>query len=180
MNGTISENLSNTKNRDINIPLSPASFSKRTDGKWEYICGNCSYCFEEAPRCPECGQLLKKNIDIDYKGLLDKLSACNNKLGLVETLKEYGIRTTTKSEETVTVDDQYFQLEDGSRIQFYTEKIKLWTNIKVSKSEYFKEYRFKDISYDGKYRNQTLIIDKTPDNLKFFLEYFLQFAENRY
>lgn len=73
MNRTISENLSNTKNRDINIPLSPASFSKRTDGKWEYICGNCSYRFEEAPRCPECGQLLKKNIDIDYKGLLDKL-----------------------------------------------------------------------------------------------------------
>ena len=65
MNRTISENLSNTKNRDINIPLSPASFSKRTDGKWEYICGNCSYRFEEAPRCPECGQLLKKNIDID-------------------------------------------------------------------------------------------------------------------
>ena len=61
MNRTISENLSNTKNRDINIPLSPASFSKRTDGKWEYICGNCSYRFEEAPRCPECGQLLKSN-----------------------------------------------------------------------------------------------------------------------
>lgn len=180
MNGTISENLSNTKNRDINIPLSSASFSKRTDGKWEYICGNCSYCFEEAPRCPECGQLLKKNIDIDYKSLLDKLSACNNKLGLVETLKEYGIRTTTKPKEKVTVDDQYFQLEDGSRIQIHPKKIQFWTNKKVSQSEYFKECDFVEIDYDGKYRNQILYVDKTPDNLKFFLEYFLQFAENRY
>lgn len=54
--------------------------------------------------------------------MLDKLSACNNKLGLVETLKEYGIRTTTKPKEKVTVDDQYFQLEDGSRIQIHPKK----------------------------------------------------------
>lgn len=112
--------------------------------------------------------------------MLDKLSACNNKLGLVETLKEYGIRTTTKPKEKVTVDDQYFQFEDGSRIQIHPKKIQFWTNKKVSQSEYFKKCDFVEIDYDGKYRNQILYVDKTPDNLKFFLEYFLQFAENRY
>lgn len=43
---------------DINTPMAPARV-ETVDGKEIITCGNCSYKFNKAPRCPECGQLIK-------------------------------------------------------------------------------------------------------------------------
>lgn len=43
----------------INVPLAPKRVIKLTDGSIHYVCGNCELEFKEAPRCPDCGQLVK-------------------------------------------------------------------------------------------------------------------------
>ena len=43
---------------DINVPLRPNRISESDTGTILYECGNCGITFKDAPRCPECGQLL--------------------------------------------------------------------------------------------------------------------------
>ena len=43
----------------INIPLSPIGVNKSADGIISYTCGRCETEFVQAPRCPECGQLVR-------------------------------------------------------------------------------------------------------------------------
>lgn len=43
----------------INTPLAPISINYDSDGLPIYQCGRCDYSFKAAPRCPECGQMLK-------------------------------------------------------------------------------------------------------------------------
>lgn len=45
---------------DINTPLSPKSVFEDTDGTIRFKCGLCGKGFLKAPRCPECGQLVKE------------------------------------------------------------------------------------------------------------------------
>lgn len=45
---------------DINIPLSPKRIIETQDGEIHYVCGKCEYEYRKAPRCPECGQLVKE------------------------------------------------------------------------------------------------------------------------
>ena len=47
----------------INVPMKPNSIFHRDDGSVRYICGRCGVDFLKAPRCPECGQLTKENIE---------------------------------------------------------------------------------------------------------------------
>ncbi len=49
----------NTKVNDINIAVPPREVIERLDGSVQYVCSNCSIIFIKAPRCPECGQLVK-------------------------------------------------------------------------------------------------------------------------
>ena len=42
---------------DINIPINPKEVRRESDGTY-YICGRCGARFKDAPRCPECGQLV--------------------------------------------------------------------------------------------------------------------------
>lgn len=49
----------NTKD-DINVPRKPKGIIHKKDGKSQYICGRCGESFLKAPRCPECGQLVKE------------------------------------------------------------------------------------------------------------------------
>ena len=49
-----------TKCSDINTPMEPKSKNTGEDGKIRYICGRCGYTYLKAPRCPECGQLVKE------------------------------------------------------------------------------------------------------------------------
>ena len=48
-----------TEEGGINIPLRPKKVVIGVDGIDRFICGNCDYEFMKAPRCPECGQLIK-------------------------------------------------------------------------------------------------------------------------
>ena len=41
----------------INTPINPKEVLLEADGKF-YVCGRCGAKFREAPRCPECGQLV--------------------------------------------------------------------------------------------------------------------------
>lgn len=43
----------------INVPLAPKKVITLADGSIHYVCGNCELEFKEAPRCPDCGQLVK-------------------------------------------------------------------------------------------------------------------------
>ena len=45
---------------DINTPKEPKNTIKSADGSIQYICGRCETAFNKAPRCPECGQLVKE------------------------------------------------------------------------------------------------------------------------
>ena len=44
----------------INYPLKPKGTIRKSDGSVKYICGRCGESFFKAPRCPECGQLVKE------------------------------------------------------------------------------------------------------------------------
>lgn len=44
---------------DINFPMEPENTLALSDGTIRYICGRCRTEFNKAPRCPECGQLVK-------------------------------------------------------------------------------------------------------------------------
>ncbi len=46
--------------KTINDPLPPKDIIKEEDGTIHYICGNCGSKYQKAPRCPECGQLVKE------------------------------------------------------------------------------------------------------------------------
>lgn len=43
----------------INVPMRPKNKVRKADGSVRYICGRCSFGFNQASRCPECGQLVK-------------------------------------------------------------------------------------------------------------------------
>ena len=44
----------------INTPLKFINRLRKADGSVLYICGRCGGSFMKAPRCPECGQLVKE------------------------------------------------------------------------------------------------------------------------
>lgn len=44
----------------INTPLPPKDILKANNGEFHYICGRCGHEYLKAPRCPECGQLVKE------------------------------------------------------------------------------------------------------------------------
>ncbi len=44
----------------INDPMSPFDIIATDNGIIQFICGRCRTQFNEAPRCPECGQLVKE------------------------------------------------------------------------------------------------------------------------
>lgn len=43
---------------DINTPMKLKGKERKADGTYQYICGRCSAVFNQASRCPECGQLV--------------------------------------------------------------------------------------------------------------------------
>jgi uncharacterized C2H2 Zn-finger protein len=43
----------------INKPMKPKNRIRKNDGTIIYLCGRCNNMFIKAPRCPECGQLVK-------------------------------------------------------------------------------------------------------------------------
>lgn len=45
---------------DINTPLRPKTIIRKADGTIQFVCGRCEESFVKAPRCPECGQLVKE------------------------------------------------------------------------------------------------------------------------
>ena len=45
---------------DINIPMNPQSIKRLSYGTTCYVCGRCGAEYNKAPRCPECGQLVKE------------------------------------------------------------------------------------------------------------------------
>lgn len=45
---------------DINTPKKPKNRIRKADGSMQYVCGRCEYVFNQASRCPECGQLVKE------------------------------------------------------------------------------------------------------------------------
>lgn len=45
---------------DINTPILPKNVIKDPDGNICYECGRCGVTYHKAPRCPECGQLVKE------------------------------------------------------------------------------------------------------------------------
>lgn len=47
-------------NDDINVPMSPQSIKCLPYGTTRYICGRCGAEYNKAPRCPECGQIVKE------------------------------------------------------------------------------------------------------------------------
>ncbi len=52
------ELLDNVNMKSINIPLSPKRIVETSDGI-RYVCAKCGYRLKKAPRCPNCGQLIK-------------------------------------------------------------------------------------------------------------------------
>ena len=52
------ENAANTD--DINTPMNLKNRILMEDGSYRYICGRCETAFNQALRCPECGQLVKE------------------------------------------------------------------------------------------------------------------------
>lgn len=53
-------NSSSIKPIGINTPLRPKRRLRKADGTIQYVCGRCEESFVKAPRCPECGQLVKE------------------------------------------------------------------------------------------------------------------------
>lgn len=44
---------------DINSRIRPKKILRNEDGSLRFVCGRCETTFSKAPRCPECGQLVK-------------------------------------------------------------------------------------------------------------------------
>ncbi len=44
---------------DINSHIRPKKILRNEDGSLRFVCGRCETTFSKAPRCPECGQLVK-------------------------------------------------------------------------------------------------------------------------
>ena len=45
---------------NINVPMNPQAIKRLQYGTLQYVCGRCGAEFKKAPRCPECGQLVKE------------------------------------------------------------------------------------------------------------------------
>lgn len=166
---------------DINRPAKPVLITQ-TEGNSIVVCPRCEESFIQAARCPECGQLidystLSKKDKLDYGELLDGLNLCRTKYDLVITLNKYGLKTSTEPTKTGNINDLYFQLDDGSRIQIGVTVIKLWTCETISKNTYFSHYPFKEVN-DGSYRTKRLTLPKSEENLKLLLEFFLENENN--
>ena len=116
--------------------------------------------------------------EINYDRLLAELNSCESKYDLVQVLLKNGIRTTTKPMQTKCKNDLYFQFADRSRIQIEEESIKLLTTNLASKYLENDTWSFHDISWDGRYRTKYVTVQKTPENLKRMMEYFLQDENN--
>ena len=50
----------NVDTNSINFPLRPKNTIRKADGTIRLVCGRCEKTFIKAPRCPECGQLVKE------------------------------------------------------------------------------------------------------------------------
>ena len=56
----ILDGITGEKKGGINVPMPPKDIIEGTNGDIQYICGNCGVSYSKAPRCPECGQLVKE------------------------------------------------------------------------------------------------------------------------
>ena len=48
---------------DINTPLAPKEVIKDSEAGAYFVCGKCNYRFKMAQRCPDCGQLVKVDVN---------------------------------------------------------------------------------------------------------------------
>lgn len=48
------------ESESINTHRKPKGIVRKNDGSIRYICGRCNQSFNKAPRCPNCGQLVKE------------------------------------------------------------------------------------------------------------------------
>ena len=53
-------NGADNDSESINVPMRPKNRVRKADGSLRYVCGRCSTAFNQASRCPECGQLVKE------------------------------------------------------------------------------------------------------------------------
>ena len=59
------ENNNTVKSIDINTPIAPKKRIINTDGTVRLTCGSCGEMFFQAPRCPECGQLVLQEARVE-------------------------------------------------------------------------------------------------------------------
>lgn len=104
-----------------------------------------------------------------------ELCECKTKKELVETWNKYGLSTTTKPIDNVTIDDRYLQFLDGSRIQISADSLKLFTSKEILDETYFDNVReMASPAQDGNYRKFRVTMEKTFINFGFILRYFVE------
>ena len=81
-------NDKNAKRSDINFPIVPLKRFYGVDGELRMVCGNCGTEFLQAPRCPECGQLvdIKSPLSVKHdRGCIALVKEVLDKLGVAHT-----------------------------------------------------------------------------------------------